>query len=234
MGEDSGSVTPQPELDSSGAARSEKPGRQGSELTPAAFEALLLWLDPDRDRAGERYEKIRHKLIIFFTVHGGLSPEYLTDKTINVVAGKVMVDQQARASQPEAYFMGVACNILKEDYRNRDRKNTGIESLPPYLQPTVNPSKDREEEEQGDEAARKRALRDQCARRCLGELKTGERELMIEYSSGGDNQGDKKRQRRKMAERLGISTKALTNRMARIRKWLIDCRAKCVAEKQTE
>ena len=35
-------------------------------VTPAAFEGLLQQLDPDRERAGERYEQIRQKLTKFF------------------------------------------------------------------------------------------------------------------------------------------------------------------------
>jgi hypothetical protein len=32
-------------------------------LTREAFERLLAWLDPDRERAGQKYEKIRQKLV---------------------------------------------------------------------------------------------------------------------------------------------------------------------------
>lgn len=222
MGEDSGS----------GAPRSRK---KDWALTHEAFEELLRWLDPDRDRAGDRFEQIRQKLIIFFILGNGLSPEDLIDETFNRVAGKITGDAAAREAKPESYCLGVARRVLLEDInRNRERKKTEIESLPPSLQPTVNPGKVREEEEQKEKAARERTLRDECARRCLAELKPEERELIIEYSSGGDKPGDKKRQRRKIAERLVISTKILTNRMALIRKWLIHCRAKCVSEKQPE
>ena len=39
-------------------------------MTPEEFEALLAQLDPDRERAGERYETIRRKLVRLFEWRG--------------------------------------------------------------------------------------------------------------------------------------------------------------------
>ena len=70
-------------MDSS-AQRKEKP-----DLTQAAFDSLLEWLDPDRARSGEKYEKIRLRLIKIFACRGCSIPEELADRTIDRVARKV-------------------------------------------------------------------------------------------------------------------------------------------------
>ena len=46
------------------------------------LEALLKFLDPDRERAGERYETVRSRLIRLFEWRGCSSPEDLADEEI--------------------------------------------------------------------------------------------------------------------------------------------------------
>ena len=48
-------------------------------LTQGAFDKMLAWLDTDRNLAGEKYEKLRIKLIKIFTCRGCDSPEDLAD-----------------------------------------------------------------------------------------------------------------------------------------------------------
>ena len=52
-------------------------------LTQESFDALLNWLDPRREEAGQKYEDIRLRLIKIFTCRGCLEPEDLADETIN-------------------------------------------------------------------------------------------------------------------------------------------------------
>ena len=44
--------------------------KKGWVLTQELFDTLLDWLDPDRERAGQKYETIRLKLIKIFTSRG--------------------------------------------------------------------------------------------------------------------------------------------------------------------
>jgi hypothetical protein len=44
--------------------------KKGWVLTQELFDPLLDWLDPDRERAGHKYETIRLKLIKIFTSRG--------------------------------------------------------------------------------------------------------------------------------------------------------------------
>src|SRR6185369_14624999 len=51
-----------------------------------SFDALLAWLDPDREIAGQKYEVIRAGLIRIFVSKGFSDAEDLADETINGVA----------------------------------------------------------------------------------------------------------------------------------------------------
>src|SRR4029453_5040025 len=86
-------------------------------LTEDAFEKLLAQLDADRERAGEKYERIRHKLIKFFEWRGGASPEEYADRSIDRVARRVYEGAELRVSDPYLYFHGVALKVLKEHWR---------------------------------------------------------------------------------------------------------------------
>jgi DNA-directed RNA polymerase specialized sigma24 family protein len=97
----------------------------------------------------------------------------------------------------------------------------------------IDPDKTQEEKKQEEKDAEYQELCDEYARLCLDGLKLEERELIVEYHSGGDEEGDSKRRRKEIAKRFGINTKALTKRAGRIRKKLDDCVAKRFAEAQT-
>jgi hypothetical protein len=58
-------------------------------LTAAAFERLLEALDADRDRAGERYELLRRKLLYLFGCRGLTQVEDLADETLSRVAARI-------------------------------------------------------------------------------------------------------------------------------------------------
>src|SRR5260370_21734318 len=86
-----------------------------AEFTPEAFNALLAWLDHDRDRAGERYNTLRHRLIVFFEGRNCSSEsDGLADRTLDVVARKLREGQNIHSSESFGYCFGVARNILRE------------------------------------------------------------------------------------------------------------------------
>ena len=63
-------------------------------LSQEAFDALLDWLDPDREQAGMKYEQIRSRLIKIFTGRGCVDAEELADETINRVTRKLKEIQE--------------------------------------------------------------------------------------------------------------------------------------------
>jgi hypothetical protein len=58
------------------------------EFNQEAFDQLLTWLNPDRERSGKKYEEIRKRLITIFTCRGCLIPKELSDETIDRVVTK--------------------------------------------------------------------------------------------------------------------------------------------------
>src|ERR1044071_3005664 len=95
-----------------------QPGRQNWDLTEGAFGRLLAFLDPDRQRAGERYEKIRTKLTRFFEWKGCLPGEDYADETIDRVAKRLEQGIGEEPQDPYLFFHGVAVNVVRERWRN--------------------------------------------------------------------------------------------------------------------
>jgi hypothetical protein len=92
-------------------------------LDQESFERLLDLFDPDRGRAGQRYEATRRALVKFFECKGGRFPEDLADETLDRVARRVAEGEVIRAADPAAYVHGVARNVLRADWAQRDRSS---------------------------------------------------------------------------------------------------------------
>ena len=74
-------------------------------LSQEAFDALLDWLDSDREQAGIKYEQIRSRLIKIFTGRGCIGPEDLADETINRVTRKLKEIQNEFTGDRARYFL---------------------------------------------------------------------------------------------------------------------------------
>ena len=57
--------------------------KTGWTLTAEAFAKLLACLDPDSEKAGQKYETIRQRLMKFFDWRGAYFPEDCADDTLN-------------------------------------------------------------------------------------------------------------------------------------------------------
>jgi DNA-directed RNA polymerase specialized sigma24 family protein len=169
------------------------------ELTPEAFELLLKWLDLNRDKAGEKYEAIRHRLITFFYGRGCLEADRLTDRTLTVVAGKVPQLIGHYKGDPTYYFIGVARKIYQEYLRSERRT-----SQPPP------PRAGWTEREY------------QCLEQCLENLTPHARPMFEEYYCGQESD------RISLAGHFGISLNALRIRVHRIRATLKACVKDCI------
>ena len=62
------------------------------------FDELLEWLDPDREKAGRRYEAIRAGLIRMYVARGVSDAEYYADETIDRVARKIDCGEVVRVT----------------------------------------------------------------------------------------------------------------------------------------
>ena len=170
------------------------------------FEAMLTWLDSNRDRAGEKYETIRHGLIEIFRCRGCWEPEDLADETINRVARKVQSIALTYSGDPAHYFFGVAKNVLREYYRR---------TLRPV--PLIQPAEPDNVEE-----------RHRCLDECMDQLRDDQRILILEYFSM-----EKQRRinnRKELGRALNTTPHALRVRVFRIKETLATCVKLCVDE----
>src|SRR6185369_11411216 len=90
------------------------------------FESLLIWLDTDRELAGDLYEQVRTKLIRFYEFRGCTFPEELADDTIQRAARKISEGNVSRPTDPYIYFRGVARNVLLEYMKDRKKRPTSV------------------------------------------------------------------------------------------------------------
>lgn len=173
------------------------------------FDALLNWLDPDRDRAAIKYEEIRHSLINIFSWRGFKDAEDLADETISRVTAKVHEVSKNWEGDPAVFFYGVAKMLMYEAYRRDNRRGT----LP------ENPSASVVTPDEDDKAELK------CLDQCLSELPAADRELILLYYQQDE---PKIRQRKELAKRLNLTPNTIRVRTYRIRIVLFDCIEKCM------
>lgn len=182
-------------------------------LTPESLEALLGWLDEDRERAGLRYLQLRERLVKLFAWRGCGEPERLADVTIDRVARRVTEGEAVVAADRYAYFHGVALNVMRESWR--EPGTVPIEGLA-----VASPAA-------GEEDVRLR-----CVERCLSRMPVAHRALLERY-----HQGEKKGKidgRVALAEELRVGLNALRIRVFRLRQNLHACVEKCLAKSNGE
>ena len=167
--------------------------------TKEAFEQLLRWLDSDRDRAGEKYVKIRSRLIRIFSARGCCTPEDLADQTLNVVTSKIDKLIENYVGDPALYFYGVAKNIYREYLKKNLR--------PPVPPPDPTPP-------EVEETCR---FLDECLRR----EHPDDQDLVLRYQEGEKH--EKIKNRKKLAEELKITLNALRIRVCHIHSRLRKC-----------
>jgi RNA polymerase sigma factor (sigma-70 family) len=191
-------------------------------LTQEAFDILLASLDSDRERAAEKYESIRRKLITFFECRHCYSPEDYADMVINRVARGLSEGKEIHTNDPASYFFGVARNILHEYWSEMGRSSTTLDNLPTESHVLHNPYEAKEREE--DKLRVEREI--ECLEQCIENLTPENRELIIRYYEGETN--IKIKNRKTLAEQLKIPTNALRLRALRIRMKLEDCMKGCL------
>jgi DNA-directed RNA polymerase specialized sigma24 family protein len=182
-------------------------------LTPESFDGMLLWLDHDREKAGEKYEEIRSALIKRFGQLGCHEPEELTNKTFDRVARKLPEIIASYEGKREPYFFSVAYYVFKEHLRKPVVMSlTSVDFSHPNL-PDPQELFDKE-------------LLDACLKHCLDQLPLNSREMISQYYRG--ERQDKIKSRQELAERLGIRLTNLRLRAQRIRTALKECLLDCM------
>jgi len=172
-------------------------------LTGEALKKLLDWLNTDQDKAGEKYEAIRLRLIRIFACRGCCEGEDLADETINVVAAQIDWLRENYKGDPALYFYGVA----KKKFLEHNKKKSPPQPPPP---PDVT------------EIERKCY----CLENCLKRLSEIDQRLVLRY-----HEKEKKEKiilRKQLADELRISINALRIRVHHIHTRLRPCIEQCL------
>ena len=180
-------------------------------LTQAAFDGFLATLDRDRDKAGEKYEHLRFRLLKYFQWCGSEAPDIDADETINRVTRRIYEGQDVY--NLTGYIYGVAKLVHAESLKRRNRKREFGEGSAIEL-PAIG-------------AQVEAAHYQHCLEQCLGCLSDEDREVITEYHRY--NKAEKIDCRRRLAARLGISLNTLRVKMHRQRMNLEACVQKCLA-----
>lgn len=174
-------------------------------LSQEAFDALLDWLDSDRELAGIKYEQIRSRLIKIFTGRGCIDAEELADETINRVTSRLTEIEKEFTGDRARYFFGVANKVHLEYLRRKAPQ--------PQSPPT--------------DSARAE-LEYRCLERCIARLSQEDQDLLLkEYGAKGKTKAER---RKALADELGITLNALRIRAYRIRTSLKECILKCIQD----
>jgi DNA-directed RNA polymerase specialized sigma24 family protein len=190
-------------------------------LTQEEFAKFLAVLDCDRNRAAEKYEVLRRKLVKLFERQQCIHTEELADETIDRLAKKLGSDEIRDVS---LFAYGIARNICLEVRRKTHR----FVSIHDYNREGL-PSGDTDPEESIiAELGNARGL--ECLTKCLRSLPLDCHELIIQYY-----QGEKQariRQRKDLASKLGISIEALRSEANGVRDKLRSCVNRCLSKRR--
>ncbi len=175
-------------------------------ITKEPFDALLEWLDRDREQAAARYELIRAGLIRIFVSKGLCDAEHYTDETIDRVIKRLPELKESYVGDKARYFHGVARNVLLEYGR---RKEVPTDVLPQHSTP-----------------AGTRSDTQECLSKCLQLLPLDKQEFILDYHLYHGRA--KIQHHRQMAGELQISEGALRTRAHHLRVNLEKCVLRCI------
>jgi DNA-directed RNA polymerase specialized sigma24 family protein len=182
-------------------------------LTQAAFDLFLATLDRDREKAGEKYEYIRLKLLKYFQWCGSDVPDIDADETINRVTRRIYEGQDVY--HLTGYIYGVARLVHAESLKRRNLRRM-LDKVSFIEQSSI-----------GFEI--EAANYQHCMEHCLGRLSNEDREIITEYYRY--KKTEKVDCRKQLAARLGISLNTLRVKMHRQRINLEACVEKCLARR---
>ena len=180
-------------------------------LTKEALDNFLARLDVDRDRAGQKYEGVRLKLLKYFQWCGAVAPDMDADETINRVARKIQEGEDVY--NLIAYIYGVARRVNAESLKLRTRNEQIGDEVHEVEAP---------EPVDDSDGGERRA----CFDRCLQFLPERSREIVIGYYQYDRNQ--KIEHRKRLAARLGMTLNALRIAAHRTRVNLETCVKECL------
>jgi len=171
-----------------------------------AFEQFLRRLDPDSTSAESTYQKMRMKLVRYFSWKRCFDPEEQADETILRLSNRLAGDATGPIENPSSYVYAIANNVYKEYVRSTMRREELAKVLQ-ELSPLV------------------MADQEDCRTWCLQALTREKLDLIIHYYSS-------KEDRRELVKN-GIKLSSLRVLVHRIKKELKECNKECLQQKQS-
>jgi RNA polymerase sigma factor (sigma-70 family) len=176
------------------------------EITTEKFANFLVWLSPNREAAGEAYERLRFRLCRFFSQRNCSFADELADETINRVIVKV-------GSEPignkMGYCYGVAKNVFLESLRKKrpqvDIDEVTVAAIEPVEEPQIS---------------------HECLDKCLASLPSDSRNLLLDYFSEAKRR--KIELHRRISQTLQKSQTAVRMQVMRTKQKLKVCVEQCM------
>lgn len=176
------------------------------EVTRENFADFLEWLSPGDEGAGEAYERLRFRLCTFFTQRRCRFPDELADETINRL---MLKSAEEHIENKLAYCYGVAKNVYREALR-QERHYLSVDEVTIAAPAPV-----------------ERSFSEECLDKCLAELPTESRNLILEYFS--EARLAKIELRRRISEGFAVTQTALRMRVLRVKQRLKLCVQECMS-----
>jgi DNA-directed RNA polymerase specialized sigma24 family protein len=176
-------------------------------VTQEEFEAFLNLLDPDREKAGLKYEAIQLRLIKFFYARGCPPAEELADESIDRAIKKIYRMSEGYVGNPTLYCYKVARNVFLE-FTRKPKFEELKEDAAAQIQIDI-----------AEEDSYK------CYLNCLKELPKHQYSLITRYYSY--KKGEKTQIRKGLESELNLTSLSLRARIFRIKKTLQLCLQKC-------
>lgn len=201
-----------------------RPTDHGREVNAEQFGALLDRLDADRERAWSIYAGMRERLTRFFAEKNCLTAVECADDTLDRAARRLADGAELTVEDPYQYLLGIAYNVLREYWKDAERKTVELEALGPVSHPDGDP----EDVRRSAEARAERERRLDCLTRCLAEQPPEWRAFLAAYHTGASG-AERIEQRRRLAAEMGVELNALRIRACRARDRIERCLRGCLA-----
>jgi len=187
--------------------------------TASAFQRLLNWLDGATNSEGQKYLEMRRRLVAYFDRKNCATPDDLADETLDRVARRLEEENISTAEAPAKYCYIMARFVFMEHLRlsrqegnlASDLERNSTEAMSDFSQAP---------DEKNDRLS--------CMEECINQLQPADREIILGYYVGKGR--EKIESRRSLAQRLSITSNALSIRACRIRDRLENCVRDCCRE----
>ena len=170
------------------------------------------------ESGGETYLEMRRRLTAYFDRKNCLASDQLADETLTRVAQKLDEKGSITGMSPPHYCYVVAKFVFLEYLRRPEETQPRLENLPSLSTAMSDAA-----------SASLTQERMECLELCLNKLGVADRELILEYYQG--DQRAKIERRANLAERLGLTTNAVSIRACRIRQRLELCVRRCSSQR---